>query len=73
MIKNLLTLNENQSNLLVSKDLTTYSYISDISATNKQEVATPSPTDDDVAFNEAMRRGPTEDERIYFGAKGRSF
>src|SRR5690348_12137614 len=70
-MENLRKQNQHQSNLLTSKDLTTFAYIDQVS---QQDNAKPKfenePTDDQIAFDEAMRKGYlTEHESVYFGSK----
>src|SRR5215217_4147776 len=69
-IENLRKQNQHQSDLLTSKDLATYAYISN----NTPDTAKPSfedePTDDEIGFKEAMQKGYlTRDESIYYGSK----
>lgn len=72
MIANLLSLNEKQANLLASKDLQTYATLNAVNEPEKHKFQ-DEPSDDDLAFEEAKRRGPTEDEIIYFAARGKQF
>lgn len=59
---------EKQSNLLASKDLSAFTVIQ--AATPPVPDTVEDKSDDEIAFEEALARGMTEDERIYFDNAG---
>lgn len=65
MIGSLRKQTEKQSDLLASKDLSVFMGIQ--SVTNPQVVEDDEQlSEDQIAYNEAMERGMTDDEEIYF-------
>lgn len=60
---------EKQSDLLSSKDLSAFVTIQSMNPGNQVEVDEQL-TDDEIAYNEALERGMTDDEKLYFQSVG---
>ena len=69
-IESLRKQNQHQADLLASKDLSAYAYITANTADAPKPKFEAEPDDDTVAYAESMRKGYlTEDESIYYGSK----
>lgn len=63
-------INQKQSELLSVKDLQAYAILQQITPHEESVPMEEPETDDQIAFRECAARGLTDDEKLYFRAKG---
>lgn len=62
--------NQRQSELLSVKDLQAYAVLQQVIPQDEPKEIQEPETDDQIAFKECAARGLTDDEKLYFRAKG---
>ena len=70
LLSQVVKVNDRQSKLLASKDVQAYQSIIAMDGIDTPEPTAPQPTEDEIALQEAMERGMTNDDLIYFKSRG---